>query len=226
MRRRWYRAEWRASVKEIARGLKAMGFQDGGFDGFVLEQTRENYISGSYFERLSRIEHVVDPFGKESVFERLEYRRSEFLITDAYYGLEIINPNRSIHRLISRLIDVSDYRLSLHPANVDPMTWAITSADLIDEPYKIETIILADVVLGGNATAKIAVQGGDDAVSASRSVLNGRPSKTEKVQIRFAGRLGRALFDTNGSLVISADTSGTIVASARSALLRHFGNGI
>ncbi|KQY03684.1 hypothetical protein ASE23_12870 [Rhizobium sp. Root73] len=203
-----------------------MGFQDGGFDGFVLEQTRENYISGSYYERLSRVERIVDPFGRESVFERLEYRRSEFLIADAYYGLEIVNPNKSVHRLISRLIEVADYRLSLHPASVDPLAWAIACSELVGERYKIETILLADVALEGNATATISVKGGEDALAASRSVLNGRSGKTEKVQIRFAGRLGRALFNANGMVVTSADPSGPIMASARSALLSGAGNGM
>lgn len=203
-----------------------MSFKEGSFDGFVLEQTRENLISGSYYERLSRVERIVDPFGRESVFERLEYRRSEFLITDAYYGLEIVNPNKSIHRLISRLVEVSDYRLSLHPANVDPLVWAIASSELVDEPYKIETILLADVALEGKATAKISVKGGDDALAASRSVLNGRASRTEKVEIRFAGKSGRALFDANGSLVTSFDPSGPIVLGARSALSSGAGNGM
>jgi len=203
-----------------------MEFQDGGFDGFVLEQTRENHISGSYYERLSRVERMVDPFGRESVFERLEYRRSEFLIADAYYGLEIVNPNKSIHRLVSRLIEVSEYRLSLHPANVDPLAWAIASSELVGEPYKIEKILLADVALDGNSTATISVKGGQDALAASKSVLNGRPGKTEKVQIRFTGRLGRALFNANGLVVTSADPSGPIVASARSALLSGAGNGM
>lgn len=203
-----------------------MSFRDGGFDGFVLEQTRDSHISGSYVERLNSVERIVDPFGRETIFERLEYRRSDFLIADAYYGLEIINPNRSIQRLISRLIEVSDYRLSLHSAKVDPLEWAITSADRVGVQYNVETILFADVALAGSAVAKISVKGGEDTLAASRSILNGRPSKTEKVQVRFAGKLGRALFDANGSLATSHDLSDAIVISARSALLSKGENGM
>jgi hypothetical protein len=59
--------------------------------GFRVERVRNDVLDATYFERQTWTERAVDPFGRESVFERTGYKSLRFTISKTYPELELMN---------------------------------------------------------------------------------------------------------------------------------------
>ncbi|AXA39824.1 hypothetical protein [Rhizobium leguminosarum] len=218
-RHRWYKTEWGLPLSEIKNGLASRRFLPGGLDGFMLEQTREDRIFGSYIERLTTIETVVDPFGQQASFERTEYRKSEFVISRAgRFGLELINPNRSASRLISKFLEASNYQFVLTSMYIDPIKWANKCADLLNRRFKIESLTAGEIAIGGGISGELSLKGQGDILLAAQSALDGKTYQVEKIQLQFEGIPGGVVLTSSGTLVARSQSANLVIDCAREAI--------
>lgn len=67
---RWFRANLPHSLRSMATKLSSAPLELDGHMGFRIEKIRNDALEATYHERFTWIECTVDPFGRESAFER------------------------------------------------------------------------------------------------------------------------------------------------------------
>ncbi len=165
----------------------------------MLAQTRANQISGTYVEKLIRSERVEDPFGQQTEFERIEYRRSTFHIDESvHFGLELINPTKSASRLVSRFLELTGYRFSIETWSEDPLEWAQCTSEMMSRKIQIQKVIAGGIDVASGVTGEMVFRGQGDVLSAAASILEGRQYTTDKVQVVFEHIAGAVTFRPQG----------------------------
>lgn len=218
-RHRWYKTELGVPLSELKKELAARRFSPDGFDGFLLTQTRDDLVAGSYVERLVRMETVVDPFGQQSSFERVEYRKSEFVVSGGRsFNLELINPNRSASRLISKLLEATNYQFVLTSVKIDPISWAEQCASLLNRRFDVESLTAGEISIGSGVSGELSLKGPGDVLEAARSTLSGRIYEVQKIKLQFHGIVGTVVLSSSGMLVANSDSTRAVVDCAREAI--------
>lgn len=221
-RRRWFAVDWRTPMPEIARVLKAHPFQEEKGDGFVLEQVRPSFVSGSYYERKSHIEAMRDPFGHETNFERVEYRRSEFIISEGQLGLEMVEPSRSSQGLLNKLSEATDFRLTLVPITVNPHKWAMALQNRGYSSSFVESMQFSGIRLNVETAATLLVKGKQDVFRMAQSMIGEMPNKVDKVVLRLDHARSSVTLSSTGLAVMKCPYESEVLPDVRSALLDAF----
>lgn len=121
---RWFQVEWPTSIRTLARRIKMRTFEGESGHGFFIDRVRDDYLEARYVERVEYTDVVIDPFGKELTFDRVEFRQTLFRASSAAPGLELIDPPRNVQALMNRLSEAVDFEVAITPAVVDVLTWS------------------------------------------------------------------------------------------------------
>ncbi len=219
-RRRWYDVEWSISASSLAQKLMAHSFRAGSDDGFVLDQLRDDFISGSYFERIQQVEKVTDPFGQEYSYARTEFRRSEFRISEGASGLELIDPNRSAQRLISRLLEASNFDLTLKNIDVDPYKWGRAFQTRSPEASRLEFMQIGGIGLPNGSEATVIVKGSKDVALAAFGLIGDVKSfSVEKVRLRYDRSPGIIALSNKAGVHLNVPSEKEVLPDLRRSLL-------
>src|SRR5690606_2588959 len=109
-------------------------------EGFVIERVRRDSIEARHVQRIDSTEVVVDPFGRETSFERVSYAQISFTIDSSLACLELRNGHRSLGACLSLLSEISGFRLTLKQLTSDVEDWARTLFSMSDEPMRTDAI--------------------------------------------------------------------------------------
>lgn len=219
-RYRWYRADWPIPIREVAKKLKERPFSQEGLDGFVLSRIRDDFIEGSYIERLQFVDTVVDPFGASHLYDRVEFRTSAFRISSDGGGLEVLNPPRSIQPLMNRLSEAVDFRVSISPHMVSVLDWATDFQLCMGLIATVDSVQINSLQLAQKIEAKAVIKGDDGVLEACLALAEGRPYNLEKIQLKLPKPYaGAIVLSYNGAASIKADDPNDIlISSLRSSL--------
>ena len=83
-------------------------------------------------------EVVHDPFGNETTFNRLSYRRVEFVFSAAYPHVELRNAPRALQSFISRTSEATDFAIAFVPIDIDTFTWADSIRSLFPKNFRVD----------------------------------------------------------------------------------------
>lgn len=218
-RHRWFCAEWPMPMRTLAKRLKSKQFGDQSRDGFVIDRVRDDFIEARYVERIDYTEKVVDPFGKELSFDRVEFRQCEFRATSQGPGLELLDAPRSTQGLVSRLTEVSDFELAIGVVSIDVIAWATAFQKFAEISGVVDSVQLGALELERGIVAKVVIKGDRDVREASTALTKGKRYALEKVQIRLQGSHRGAVVLTNvGGARIDVDDPDDFVIALRKAL--------
>lgn len=195
-RYRWLDTSWSQSISQLALRMKNIGFHNNSSHGFVIDKLRESYIDARYIEKIDFTDTVVDPFGNERFFERVEYRESAFRVSSGVLGLELKNSPRSLQALLSRFSEITDFQASITPINVDVLAWARKLKEVWGQEFVLDSMQISKLKLDSKVSAKVLISGDCDVRESSKLLTESRDYILEKV------RLG-ALGDMRGSIVLS-----------------------
>lgn len=203
MRYRWMNIDWPCSVDQLASRIKTLSFSDTQQHGFIIDRTRSGEISGRYIEKIIYTDTVTDPFGNETSFDRTEYRESAFTVSSESPTLELINPPRSVQALLNRFSEITNFRITIEPLQIEVRSWAENILMTKNFSGHLDMIQISKLELKNKASAKVLISGDTEIQNACADLIGDRKYAVEKVRIRLDNHM-------NGTVVISNTGAATI----------------
>ncbi|MGV8822725.1 hypothetical protein [Methylibium petroleiphilum] len=223
-RYRWYRAEWPMGMRFLAKRLKSKAFDDDGADGFVLDRVRDNYVEGRFIERFEYDDTIIDPFGKELSFHRVDYNQCEFRAFDTSPGLELVDAPRSIQAMVSRMLEATDFSLAISPLSVNVLDWADAFQRAAKVSALVDSMQLGALELASGISAKAVIRGDTDVREVGATLIEGRRHTLEKLQLRLSGPQRTKVILTNvGSVKIEPEIADELLPALRESLTSVLG---
>lgn len=186
MRRvKWFGAEWAVTLRTLATKMRAYPFKEDSFDGFLLDRVRENLIGGRYIEKMSFQETIKDPFGEERTFDRVFYRQLEFNLFSTFPNIEFWDAPRSTSAFASKMLELSNFDLTVTPLSVDLLQWVNGFQRLSKTKVVIDSIQIAGLEIERGVTARITIEGDDDVRDALQRVARNKKYNLERLHLKY-----------------------------------------
>jgi hypothetical protein len=204
---RWLNAEWQLSLKTLVARMKQNTFTLESYDGFIIDRIRDTFVEARYIEKLSYQEYVKDPFGNEEVFDRTIYRQIAFNVLNKYPNIELIDAPRSTNAYVSRLLELSNFSLSINTIQVNLFDWVNRFQSQIQKDVIIDSIHIVGLELEQGINAKILIQGDKDVRKALNKFIFNKKYVLEKIQFKIpnARRPLSINLSNNGSAKVPED---------------------
>lgn len=197
-------------------------FKEDSIDGFAIDKVRDTQVGGRYIEKVAFQETVTDPFGDEQVFDRVIYRQTEFNLFSMYPNIELWDAPRSTQAYVTRLLEFSNFAVTISPLSVDLVKWADNFQASNRAQIIIDLIQISGLEIERGISAKITVTGDKDVRLALQQLAKNRKYQLEKLQLRFfrdakpvAIQLG-----STGAVKIDEDQIEELLPSLRETLPR------
>lgn len=199
-RHRWLRAEWPLTIRTLAKRVRQQEFSEDRANGFILDRVRDDSLEARFVERYEYTETVSDPYGKELMFDRLEFRLTAFRATPGWPGLELIDAPRSTQSLVSGLLEASNFELAVSPIDVSVLAWADELQRSLGADAVIDSLQVAALMVADGVTAKVVLKSERDVRAACEEMIQGRKHVLEKLQLRVTvGGTRTTVVLTNGA---------------------------
>jgi hypothetical protein len=185
MRRiRWLGAKLPGFLTTIGSKMKANPFTQESYDGFIVERVRDTFIEARYIQKLSYQETITDPFGNNEVFDRVEYRQVAFNLFADFPNIELLDAPRSIHSYISKLLELSNFSLSVNYLQVNLLDWVKLFQGQLEKTIVINSIQIAGLEVEQGISAKVLLRGDRDVRIALGQFAKDRQYILEKLQLK------------------------------------------
>ena len=153
--------------------------------GFLLSETRPEYIHGRFIERIMLKEEVTDPFGQAIHYERVLFQETHFLVRYQHPHLEIRNAPRSISTFLSQLGRSFDFTVALTPIELDVMR-LLSALEKQASSLTVSRITIADMAVATGVEAKCILVGERDVRRHLRLLTANRKFRITSVWAGFA----------------------------------------
>ncbi|WP_296442727.1 hypothetical protein [Rhodoferax sp. UBA5149] len=205
---RWFQVEWPTSIRTLAKRIKLRTFDGESGHGFFIDRVRDDFLEARYVERVEYTDVVVDPFGKELTFERVEFRQTLFRASSSAPGLELIDPPRNVQALMNRLSEAVDFEVAITPAIVDVLAWSAVLQNVGGVSSVVDSLQIGALEIEHGIVAKVVIRGDRDVRAACTALTNDRKFAVEKIQLRLASpHRGTVVLSTSGSAALSSEDS-------------------
>ena len=205
---RWFQVEWPTSIRTLAKRIKMRKFEGESGHGFFIDRVRDDYLEARYVERVEYTDVVVDPFGKELTFERVEFRQTLFRASSAAPGLELIDPPRNVQALMNRLSEALDFEIAITPAVLDVLSWSALLQNVGGVSSVVDSLQIGALEIEPGIVAKVIIKGGRDVRAACTALTQDRKFVMEKIQLRLASpHRGTVVLSSGGSAALSSEDS-------------------
>jgi hypothetical protein len=205
---RWFQVDWPTSIRMLAKRIKLRTFDGESGHGFIIDRVRDDFLEARYVERVEYTEVVVDPFGKEMSFERVEYRQTLFRASAAAPGLELIDPPRNVQALMNRLSEAVDFEVAITPAIVDVLSWSAVLQNVGNVSSIVNSLQIGALEIEPGIVAKVVIKGDKDVRVACAALTDDRKFAMEKIQLRLASPYrGTVVLSSGGSAALSSEDS-------------------
>ena len=185
MRRvRWLSAKWPVSMRTIASRMKNRLFVAGSVDGFVVDRVRDDFIEAHYIEKISFQEVITDPFGEQSLFERVGYRQINFTLHSGFPNIELSDPHRNTRAFTSRILELCDFAVSIEPLSLNLLDWVSQIETRLETSVLIDSLQISGVELEPGVQSKMLIHGLSDVRPAMDKITQDRNFELEKLQMK------------------------------------------
>ncbi len=219
-RYRWFQVEWPTSIRTLAKRIKMRTFEGESGHGFFIDRVRDDYLEARYVERVEYTDVVIDPFGKELTFDRVEFRQTLFRASSAAPGLELIDPPRNVQALMNRLSEAVDFEVAITPALVDVLSWSAVLQNVGGVSSVVDSLQIGALEIEAGIVAKVVIKGDRDVRAACAGLTQDRKFAMEKIQLRLSSpHRGTVVLSSAGAATLSAeDTIENLLMPLRLAL--------
>jgi hypothetical protein len=224
---RWLSAQWPVPLRILASKMKANAFTEDSYDGFVVERVRDTSIEARYIEKITYQETVTDPFGNEESFDRVSYRQVDFNLFEDFPNIELWDAPRSFQAYVSKLLELSNFSLSISPLRVNLLDWAVAFQAESKKHVTIDSMQIAGLGLETGVSAKVLVTGDKDVRIALDHFVKGRRYVVEKLQLKakFDNKLAPILLTNHGGAKIPEDVLEYLLPLLRNSLRNSVSGG-
>lgn len=221
---RWLRAEWPIPIPLLAQRIQSNLFAQDSRQGFAVDRVRDDYLEARYIERISYTDTVLDPFGNELSYPKVEFRQCKFRASSQPPGLELMNPPRSVASLMNRLSEVADFRLAIGAIGVDVTAWVELLQSEAFTNATVGSLQIGALNIETGVSARAVITGNHDVRSACQILVQNRAFIVEKIKLNiYSPQRGTIVLANNASAKIAVpDPSELIVKSLRQTLEKTF----
>ena len=203
---RWFKVEWPTSIRKLADRIKKRTFEGESGHGFLIDRVRDDYLEARYVERVKYTDVVIDPFGGELSFERIEFRQTLFRASLEAPGLELIDPPRNVQALMNRLSEAVDFEAAITPAAVDVLSWSAVLKNVGGVSSVVDSLQIGALEIESGIVAKVVIKGDRDVRAACTRLTQNRKFAMEKIQLRLSSpHRGTVVLSSGGSAALSSD---------------------
>lgn len=217
-RLKWFRGERiaRESIEHATKQMLRWKYSDETGWGFLLNETRPEYVVGRFIERVVLKDEITDPFGKEIHNERVIFQETEFLLHHEHPHLEIRNAPRSITAFLNQLGRAFDFSIALTPLELDVMRF-LSVLEKRATDITVSRIVISEMTLAVGVEAKCILTGERDVRRHVRALTASRDFHVSSIGVRFAvnGIELTGEVSNEGRIVVSAGLSGQLLADFR-----------
>jgi hypothetical protein len=174
-------------------------FSEESAHGFFVDRVRDDFLEARYVEKIEYTDVVVDPFGKELKFDRVEFRHTLFRASSSVPGLELIDYPRSVQPLMNRLSEAVDFEVAITPVEVDVLKWAMLFQESGDVSADIDSLQIGSLEIEKGIVAKVLIKGDRDVRVACDALTHDRKFAIEKAQLRLASPYRRTTVVLSGT---------------------------
>lgn len=220
-RYRWLNADWPITISALAARIKTKPFNSETRHGFVLDRVRDGFLEARYIERIEYKDLVIDPFGEELFFDRVEFRKSAFRVSTIQPSIELREPPRSVQPLINQLSELVEFQLAISTDLVNVLDWADKVQALSMRTSVVDSVQINSLTLKEGVIAKMIVKGNVDVRTSYQELTRNRKYTLEKVQLRFDG-IDKGLIvlaNTGAASVEIDDPKEDVISAVRAALV-------
>lgn len=220
-RYRWLRTEWPTTIPNLVKRVQLHEFSESNPNGFILDRVRDRSLEARFIERHEFTETISDPYGKEMMFDRVEFRQTAFRATEGWPGLELVDAPRSTQSLVSKLLEASNFELAVSPIEVNVLNWADELQRMLGTEAVIDSLQVAALSVADGIKAKVMLRGEKDVRAAYKEVVQGKKHVLEKLQLRVAigGRRATVVLSNGaGAKVDGIDAPIELVQNLRASL--------
>ncbi len=186
---------------------------------FKTTRASRNRIEASYIEKVTISDAIEDPFGKIRTYERVEFRKTEFLLVPDFPQLQLRNAPRSRRDFLARLGKLAENEIAIEPVQIDVMA----TVARLEKSIGILTVCemtISDYPLSVSASANIVISGaGDVREQAARFTRNRYSLVTSVSLIWDLSRSSGACNISSGSVSFEDDTDARVEHLIRDALV-------
>jgi hypothetical protein len=182
---RWFAAKWPVTLRTLASKMRSHIFKEDSFDGFLLDRVRENIVGGRYIEKVSFQETIKDPFGDERTFDRILYRQLEFNLFPTFPNIEFLDAPRSTNAYLSKLLELTNFELTVSPLSVDLIEWADSFQKLAKAKLVIDSIQISGLEIERGVTARMTIAGENDVRDALQRVTGSKKYELERLHLKY-----------------------------------------
>lgn len=215
---KWFAAKWPVSFRDLGRRLADSKFAADSTKGFILTRTRNDIIEGKYFERFLTTDIVVDPFGDEKSYERIEYQSTQFLFSPDFPQIELSNSPRSINSFTSQLLQIMDFKLEWITLNLNVLKWAEQIEKLIGSKITISQIQITGLKADEFTTLTASLTSTRDIRGALADFTKKRSHQLERLvaSVPAEGRILRIELRSDGTIRLPEDGASILPIVRRS----------
>jgi hypothetical protein len=218
-RYRWFKARWPDSIRSVAKRIKSHSFDSERSEGFILDRVRDSFLDARFVELIKFDQTVIDPFGIEETYSRVEYRTCEFRASTEGPGLELVNSPRSVQTMFSRLGEATNFALAVSPISVNTLAWVENIQRRLGTVGIVRTLQVNFVELTPNVVAKVVAKGTGNVLAATNTMLTGKKYVIEKAQIHFSDPYRvNLLLTCDGAARFDVEPTDEVLAVVRSSL--------
>lgn len=217
---RWLGAQFPDILNTLSSKMKATPFTQESYDGFIVERVRDTLIEARYIQKFSYQETITDPFGNKEVFDRVDYRQMDFKLFADFPNIELFDPPRSTNAYVSKLLELSDFSISVSPLQINLLDWVELFQSEVEKNLLINSIQITGLEVEQGVSAKVLLKGDKDVRMALSHFAKGRQYILEKLQvkIKFERNIMTIHLGNNGSARIPDEALDDLLPLLRTSL--------
>ncbi|PVZ69723.1 hypothetical protein [Pelagibaculum spongiae] len=181
---KWLYSELPLSLDIVTTRLLAEQYSDDKGEGFLLNSSGKNFLSGRYIEKIIGKSIVTDPFGNQSEQTTVAYYTCKFNWQNGSKLLCITEPPRSLRKFLAKLHNLLGLGVVVADIDVDPLKWLQQIESQLGRTT-ITHISSLGIHTPVGGLAKISVSGKKDIRTDFEELISNRRHKIDNVKFNL-----------------------------------------
>jgi hypothetical protein len=208
-RYRWLSAEFKVGgFEHLRKQIISCQYNEEAGDGFRLNFSRDDMVSGKYIVRMNIEETTVDPFGSVISNSRVIYEIYEFTISSLFPEITLINPPRSCRSLFTKLSVLSDFTLFISTIDINVEKWIQNIESTKNIKSQIHKVSCSGISLSPSVKGQITIIGTEDVRKYISRLAGDGNFNIDKAKVLLSGpdvNISCELSKTATALIYSGD---------------------
>jgi hypothetical protein len=201
--------------KSLSDSISANPFGNHSVSGFLLEKRSESFVESRYVEKVVLADTLVDPLGNEYHQERVQYNDIKFELRIQCPQLIVWNTNAAFQSFLGRLLELSDFRLSITPLSWQPLTVVEHFQSKFDS-VMVYAAVPYPLSITPSVVVRMSFEGAEDVRKHVRAFPKLKRAKFSRIKFQFQSdsRVFKCDVKENGTLMLYGETDPLVVEKA------------